>query len=342
MPLQPNSLPNLSNDSVVVIGCGSIGSRHIENLCRLGIAKIAAVDPVGERLKTVGERFEIELFSSAEEAILAFEPNVVFVCTPPVTHVGFALIAVRAGAHVFIEKPLSNTMECVDRLSSEAAAQNRVVQVGYNLRFHPGIRAIKKLADDLAVGRILWARAEVGQFLPDWRPSQDYRHSYTARRELGGGIILDASHEIDYMLWILGTPVELACMAGRVSRLEVDVEDCATLLVRFASGAQADVHMDFVQRGYSRSCILAGEEGKIVWDYCLNRVDVLRPGKPPETLTYEFQPNQMYVEEVKHFFECIHCNVAPSCGIAEASQSLGVALSAKAAASEKRWITVNA
>src|SRR5579864_3815427 len=98
MPLQPNSLPNLSNDSVVVIGCGSIGSRHIENLCRLGIAKIAAVDPVGERLKTVGERFEIELFSSAEEAILAFEPNVVFVCTPPVTHVGFALIAVRAGA----------------------------------------------------------------------------------------------------------------------------------------------------------------------------------------------------------------------------------------------------
>ena len=87
-----------------------------------------------------------------------------------------------------------------------------------------------------AVSKILWAHVEAGSYLPDWRPWQDYRKSYTARRELGGGILLDGSHEIDYMTWLFGAPRELACMADHVSELEVNVEDCATILMRFADG----------------------------------------------------------------------------------------------------------
>ncbi len=114
----------------------------------------------------------------------------------------------------------------------------------------------------------------MGSYLPDWRPWQDYRDSYTASRELGGGIILDGSHELDYVSWLFGAPADLTCMAGKVSKLQVDVEDCATVLLRFSNGLQLDVHVDFVERFYSRGCVLAGENGKLQWDFNSNKVHV--------------------------------------------------------------------
>jgi predicted dehydrogenase len=211
--------------SVLVAGAGSIGRRHLANLQKLGCRRLAAADPDAGRLQSAVEQISVESFRDFDEALSNFKPDVVFVCTPPVLHVEQALRALRSGADVFIEKPLSNRLEGVSELKAEAGKHGRVVQVGYNLRFNPGIRMLKQFVEEGVAGRILWARAEVAQYLPDWRPWQDYRQSYTARQELGGGIILDASHEIDYVLWLLGPPRELTCMAGKVSGLEVNVED---------------------------------------------------------------------------------------------------------------------
>jgi predicted dehydrogenase len=286
----------------------------------------------------VVDELGVEAFSDFKEALGAQEPDVVFVCTPPVFHVEQALQAVRNGAHVFVEKPLCDRFDLVDELSAEATKRGRAVHVGYNLRFHPGVQMLKRLLGEGAIGRVLWAHVEVGQYLPDWRPWQDYRQSYTAQRELGGGIILDASHEIDYVLWLLGPPSELTCMAGKVSRLEVDVEDCATILLRFPGGAQADVHMDFVQQTSSRSCVLVGERGKLLWDYSQNQVRIVRPDGEIETLDYDFEPNQMYLSEVKALFECIEKQAVANGGLAEARLTLEVALAAKRSAAGKKWV----
>src|SRR5690606_21417659 len=115
-------------------------------------------------------------------------------------------------------------------------------------------------------GKPLWANIEVGQYLPDWRPWQNYRESYTARKELGGGIILDASHEIDYARWLFGEVDTLLCMADKVSDLELNVEDCATVLMRMKSGMQVDVHLDCIQRHYTRHCKIVGANGTMHWD----------------------------------------------------------------------------
>jgi len=194
------------------------------------------------------------------------------------------------------------------------------------------------MIEEGVVGRILWARAEVAQYLPDWRPWQDYRLSYTARRELGGGIILDASHEIDYMLWLLGPPRELTCMAGQVSGLDVNVEDCATILLRLQSGAQADIHMDFVQRTSSRSCVVAGDQARLEWDYAGNQVRVLRPESEPEIVRYEFEANQTYVAEVEEFVASVQNRVTASHRLGEAELTLRVALSALKSAAEQKWV----
>ena len=343
--------PNFSQYSVLVAGAGSIGRRHLGNLRRLGVVKLAVSDPEAARLQAVAAEFGVKCVPDFPEALEQFTPDAVFVCSPPVFHVEQARQALRAKAHVFVEKPLSDRLDGVEALAAEARASGRVAQVGYNLRFHPGILRLQQCIAEAAVGRILWARAEVGQYLPDWRPSQDYRRNYTARRELGGGIILDASHEIDYVLWLLGAPRELICMAGKVSTLDVDVEDCATILLRLQSGTQADVHMDFVQRTYSRSCVLAGEEGTLLWDFEKNQVSIARPQivrpqtvRPkvrPEILAYDFDPNRMYVAEVEHFFECMEENAAPRCGIADAKLTLQVALAARQSAVEKKWVSLD-
>lgn len=332
-------LPQVSQYSVLVAGSGSIGRRHMANLRRVGVQKLAAIDPDADRLQPMVDELGVVPFSDWEHALTAGKPDVVFICTPPVFHVAQAVEAVRHGAHVFIEKPLSDRLEGVDELVCESTKRQRIVQVGYNMRFHPGIRKLKQLLEAGAIGRVLWAHAEVGQYLPDWRPWQDYRQSYTARRELGGGIILDASHELDYVLWLLGQPAELVCMAGRVSRLEVNVEDCATVLLRFPSGVQADVHMDFVQPNYSRSCVLVGEQGRLSWDYNAHEICLVRPNRETEITACPCEPNQMYVAEVEDFFACVEQARAPNVGLAEARATLEVALAARRAAFEKTWVS---
>jgi predicted dehydrogenase len=325
--------------SVLVVGAGSMGRRHMANLRHLGTRKLAATDTDAARLQTVIDELGVRGFADLDEALRVFQPNVVFICTPPAFHIEQALCALRGGADIFIEKPLSHKLDGVAALKAEAGKLGRVVRVGYNLRFNPGIQTLKRFVQEGVAGRILWARAEVAQYLPDWRPWQDYRQSYTARHELGGGIILDASHEIDYMLWLLGPPRELTCMAGQVSGLDVNVEDCATILIRLRSGAQADIHMDFAQRTSSRSCVVAGDRARLEWEHAKNQVRVIRPQAPPEVINYEFESNQMYVAEVQDFFSCVQERVTANQSLAESELTLKVALAALTSASEQKWVT---
>lgn len=318
---------------VLVAGSGSIGRRHMRNLRSLGISELAACDPDPERLAPMVAELEIRPFGAFETAMEAFQPDAILICTPPSFHLMQARQGVAMGAHVFIEKPLSHSMEGVKALIGEARASGRVLQVGYNLRFHPAIRKLKQIVDEKTIGRILWARAEVGQYLPDWRPWQDYKQSYTARRELGGGIILDASHEIDYLLWFFGEPTDVLCMASTVSQLAVDVEDSASLLLRFASGAHADLHLDFVQRIPSRSCKLVGEEGTALWeDGEAPKVRVLRPDRKPEEFQVDFDDNEMYLSELTGFLNCVETGQSPLVDAAQAAQVLKWALAAREAA----------
>jgi predicted dehydrogenase len=209
------------------------------------------------------------------------------------------------------------------------------------MRFHPGLAVVKRLLAEHAVGQIIAARVEVGHYLPDWHPWEDYRQTYSARADLGGGVILDAIHEIDYVRWLLGEVTGVFCLAGKLSHLEIDTEDNAALLLRFENGAIGEIHLDYVQRTYSRTCRIIGEEGTIHWDYvagqvrwyCARRRNWESFDNPPN-----WETNDMYLEEMRHFFGCLARCAAPEQDLAEATRVLTVALAAKASASKPRWI----
>jgi predicted dehydrogenase len=308
-------------------------------LLSLSAGEVSAYDVDAQRLSAIAEKYGVKTYNDLPQA-LNQTLDAVIICVPPSLHIPLALKAIEHNAHLFIEKPISHTIKGVDKLIEAARAKNRIVYVGYNMRFHPGLKLVKRLLDEGKIGRVLSADVEAGQYLPDWRPLQDYRRSYTARKELGGGIILDGSHELDYIRWLIGGEVkEVSCFAGKVSRLEVDTEDTAEILLKFDNNTIAGVHLDFIQRGYSRSCKLIGEEGTITWSYPEKKVRLFTAAaKEWQEMDIQFEPNDMYLEELKHFIRCIEGKETAAVDGATGRRVLEIALAAKKSAAAGRVI----
>ena len=306
----------------------------------MDIEEIYAFDISEDRRREVGLKFEIEVIPSLDAAWTC-DPEVALITVPTSLHVPVALEAAFRRCHLFIEKPLSNSHAGVERLIGVVRQNELVNLVGCNLRFHPGLALIKRLLAQGAIGKAVAVRAEVGQYLPDWRPTQDYRKSYSARPELGGGVILDAIHEIDYVRWLLGDVSAAVCMAGSLSRLEIETEDVAAILLRFESGALGEVHLDYIQRAYSRTCQVIGEEGTLHWDYSAGLVRWYS-AQTRHWQTYpnpaDWEPNQMYLDEIRHFLRCVRREESPALSICEAARVLDIALAAKEASRQRSWI----
>ena len=334
--------PSVIPLTYVVIGCGSIGKRHLQNLLALGAGALVAFDVRADRREEVRARFpQIEVVDELDQA-WAHRPDVAVVAVPTRWHVPLALQAAEAGCHLFIEKPLSDRLdEELDRLLERVTARRLVTLVGCNLSFQPGLITVKRLLQEGAVGRVVAARAEAGQYLPDWHPAEDYRSGYSARRELGGGVILDAIHELDYLCRFFGDVDAVACMAGQLSHLDIDTEDTAAILVRFASGTIGEIHLDYVQRAYSRGCRIIGDQGTITWDYVTGQTRWYAAAtrrwetyaNPPD-----WEPNRMYVEEMRHLARCVTEGERPLVDVMEGARVLGVALAAKASVATRQMV----
>lgn len=326
---------------VLVVGCGSIGKRHLRNLKALRVTGLAGVEPDGLRREAVDKELEIPVHESLKVA-LQYGADVVFVAAPTAFHIPIALEAAQAGCHLFIEKPLAHTLDGVSELIDVVKRHGRAGFVGSNWKFHPSFRTIKSLLEKETIGRITSARCQFGQYLPDWHPQEDYRKGYSARKDLGGGILLD-SHEFDLMTWLLGPAASVVCVMGHLSSLEIETEDTVAAIVRFQSGAIGEIHLDYTQRAYQRSVELHGEEGTIRWDIRERAAQLyLASGKRwevfEEPVAYEL--NDMYVEEVRHFLQCVEGRQVPLTPLGVGADVLRLQLAAQRSSAEHREVSV--
>lgn len=327
--------------TVLVIGCGSIGQRHLRNLRSVGVDVIAC-DPDPLRRDEVTKRYGVQVFESLEAA-LDQRLDAAYVCSPSNTHVPIALQAVRRGLHLFIEKPLSHSLEGLDELQREAENRGLVILVGCNMLFFGTLARVKQVLDEGRVGRIISARGQVGYYLPYWHPGEDYRRGYSASRSLGGGVVLDSIHEIGMIRWLLGEITEVFCFNGKLSSLEIDTEDTAELLFRMQSGALVHFHFDYLQRSYRRSLELVGEDGVIVWDYIARTVEVYDKEDYHRHMYREninTDLNQMYLDQMAHFLRCLARTEKPRSDLASARRDLEIVLAAKRSASERTIVTL--
>lgn len=329
---------------VLFVGLGSVGQRHLRNVRAL-LGDSVAVDAYRVRREqavlddqqqvipgaTLEARFGVEAFSDLEQALLR-GPDVVFVTNPSSLHVPVALKAAEAGAHLFIEKPLSHSLEGVEELAALTEQRRLVAFVAYQLRRHPGFAKLKQRIEDGSVGRPLSVRAEVGEYLPAFHPYEDYRRMYASQRALGGGVTLSQIHELDYLIALFGRPRRAFAMGGKVSDLEVDVDDLSSSVIEFprAGGGRliVELHQDFFQRPTSRSCVVVGERGRLEWNLSERR---FRRWDASSSLVEQhdyadFSRNQLFIDELDHFLGCISRRARPDVGVREGAQSLELAL----------------
>lgn len=321
---------------ILIVGAGSIGSRHLTNLHELG-HEVYAVDINSENLKKVSALAK-GIYTSLDKA-LEIAPDAAFICTYSNDHIIPAKTCAEAGCHLFIEKPLSLDLDGISALMEITDKKNLITMVGCNMRFHPAISSIQGvLAHNPAFAKKLWANLEFGYYLPFAK--KEYQTSYMANKSMGGNLIFDVIHELDYAVWFLGQPIETVCTKGILSSLEIDTEDCVDMIVKFRSGAACTVHMDYLQHGYSRRCKIVCEGGTITWDFSLGRIGIITADRPEwqwKDMKVELAYNRMFVDEARYFIDCISTRTATFNSLKEALPTLRLAMAANRSCSTNRW-----
>jgi predicted dehydrogenase len=307
----------------LVVGSGSIARRHIANIKTLfSQANVGCVSASG-RLLSLEEVGADTVYQSIEQALGA-KPLLAIVASPAPFHVEQAAALLRAGVPVLIEKPLSDSLESFAGAGEVLLANSAKIEVAYNLRFMPSAIRLKALLDEQILGRIHSVSIEVGQYLPDWRPATDYRKNVSARKRLGGGVLLELSHELDYLTWLFGAFDSAYCVASNSGVLEIDVEDSAHAILRRKDGLVANLHMDFLQRAPTRICKIIGESGTLTWNLLRNSIS-LNAGQDAEKIVFndpDYNRNDMYLDELSRFIKVATGELKPEVDIYQALDTL--------------------
>jgi predicted dehydrogenase len=325
---------------------GSIGQRHVRNVRSIlgDQVDLLAYRARGRNL-VLSEKMTVRPDTSPEDAYgirsfsrlddaLSEHPDAVFITNPNAFHLPVAMRAAQAGCHLFIEKPLSHTLDGIPELMRIVEQQRLIAFVAYQFRFHPGLRLVKSLIDEGRLGRVVAAHVVNGEYIPDWHPYEAYGDTHAARRDLGGGCVHIQTHEIDYAIWLFGMPRQVFAVGGRLSRLDVDVEDSVSMLLRCDQDGRplpVHVHLDYLQRPPQRVCEVVGDAGRARYDYYEGRVDFddIASRQREHHDFSAFDRNQMFLDELTHFLACLRGESTPLIDLREGARSVKLAVAAE-------------
>lgn len=322
----------------LIAGLGSIGRRHLRNLLTLGERDIVLYRTHHSTLsddELSGYPVETDL-----DAALSHRPDAVIVANPTALHLGVAIPAAQAGCHLLLEKPISHSMERIDELKTAVRHGGGHVMVGFQFRFHPGLIQFNHWLAGGAIGRPLSVNAVYGEYLPDMHPWENYRQSYSTRRDLGGGVILTLCHPLDYLRWLLGEVNKLWAFTGQLNDFEMQVEDTAEIGMEFMSGVLGSVQLNYNQRPRAQHLEVVGTLGTLQWDNADGAVSMFQAqpnledgGQDGEWETYRpptgFKRNDMFLAEMEHFLSVMRGEAMPVCTLEDGFRALELALAAQ-------------
>ncbi len=338
---------------ILVIGLGSIGQRHVRNLRQLlgdelellayRVRRLGHVITPGmgaDSTRNVEAEYTMRVYTDLREA-LAQQPDAAFICNPNSMHVATATVCLESGCDLFIEKPVATSLDGVPELLrlAEEARRDRVIMVGYQLRFHPCLRKLAEVLGSGELGTLLAVRCVTGEYMPNWHPYEDYREAYAAKASMGGGVVLSQIHETDYLYSLFGLPRSVYALGGHWSELEIAAEDTASILMdaslRGAPGGRRSLpvhlHMDFLQSPQTKQCEVIGDRGRAVMDLVATTVSVWTRDNPaPQIHAFPgFERNQLFLDQTRHFLACVRDRTRPVVGLRDGLESVRIALAAK-------------
>ena len=289
---------------LAIVGLGSIGRRHLRLISEIRPDIKIIVVRSGHGSACDEEKMAVKITDSIGDAIKE-GIQAAIISSPATLHLKQSLELAKNGIHLLIEKPISHTSDRVKELLKIVNENRITTMVGYVLRYDLGAIKFKNWLDNKIKGKILHARIECGSYLPDWRPDQDYRKTVSALSELGGGVLLELSHEIDYLYWFFGKPKDVQAQIRNSGTLDINVEDQVDLLMTSEQGYCISVQIDFNRRHVERKCKVLTTEGELIWDAV--KQNVTWKGVNKEQFKYEYnnERNSIYRKQLEVFFDCI-------------------------------------
>lgn len=325
----------------LIAGLGSIGRRHFRNLIALGENDIVLLRTRKATLSD-DELAGYPVETDFDEALKRHQPDAVIVANPTALHLDIAIPAAQAGCAILLEKPVSHSLDRMDALQDAAQKSGSKILVGFQFRYHPTLNKARELIQANVLGKVFTVHAYWGEYLPQWHPWEDYRQSYAARADLGGGVIVTLTHPLDYLRYLLGDIESLWSFNGQISPLEVDVEDVAEIGLKFSEGAVGGVHVNYFQRPPVHRLEIVGTNGTLRWDNADGILHFYRMAgtfgsfsdNPPAPLIESFSPpegferNQLFLAQTRHFIEVVRGEKKPVCTLEDGIAALRLALAA--------------
>ncbi len=287
---------------ILIVGLGSIGKRHLNNIFSLGYREIALVSS-GKNIPK--EYSALQIFTTIQAAIEVEKFDAAVICTPTAQHIEALTLLLESGIkNIYVEKPVSNTFNDILKVQSLITNSSSRVQVGFDMHYDLGLQKVKSLIQQKVIGQIVSVNAQVGQYLPDWRPQEDYSKGMSAKKETGGGVMLDLVHEFDYLYWLFGKAQTIASLNKNSGSLNIETEDIAEVLVKFKSGVIGTIHLDYLQQKLVRNCLVTGSAGSIKWDLSTSKVYWILKDKTEYEFNYSsFERNDRFVNIIKDFLD---------------------------------------
>jgi len=326
--------------TVLFIGLGSIGKRHLRILRRIATVKALRIKSgLGDSGDESEDIRDVKVCESIDHAVEE-NPDFAIIATPSAYHLKPAVELIDARIPFIVEKPVSHSLEGADLLEEKAEKNHVPILVGFHMRYHPAFQKVMEWIQAGEIGRPLCLLGEVGQYLPDWRPHIDYRHNYSAHANMGGGAILDLCHEIDIALKIMGPVQKVSCICGTYSDLEINSEDIGLISCEHQARTTSNLCLNYVERGYTWKTRIIGSEGTITWDHG-NGFALLQPTEKPE-IRYEdpsgFHRDDLFLNQLKFWIEVVRGNAKPLATLKEGIEALRVCVAAYQSATEARHI----
>ena len=304
-------------ERVLIVGYGSIGRRHLRLVRRLlpkSDIRVLIRTVIADEIKGANG-----IFTNVEDAC-KFNPQISVIANPAPFHLSMAKKMLHVGSHIFMEKPLANNLdlEGIINLFDICNGNDSIFFMAYNLRFMKSLQYFRERICEGRIGKVISLRCEAGSYLPDWRPDKDYRKSVTADHSLGGGVLLELSHELDYLQWIFGSIDWVMSVLGHQSSLEINVEDVAHIILGFESGCDetqliGTISLDCMRRDPTRLCVAIGELGSLRWNGVSGDVDEFDPsiGSWKRIYHERIHKDDTYLAEWEHFISCVNGDSTP-------------------------------
>lgn len=288
------------NLRAAIIGFGSIGKRHLINLSKFILEKNIKIFT---SKKITNKNLN---YTNNIKDLINFKPHFIIISNAATQHLNIAKKIMNNSNSLLIEKPLSDNSKKVTNFIKFWKKKKPSIKIGYNLRYLDSLIYFRKLIKNKNLGKILYVNIDACSDLKNWRKNTHYSKTVSAQKKLGGGVLLEMSHELDYLRWIFGDPDYIYSKIKKLSNLKINVEDTASIILDYKKKNMIiNVFMNFFQKIKSRSCMVVGSKKIIKWDLFKNDVSIYDEKKNSWN-SKKFKKNDMNNTYQKEIYDFIY------------------------------------